>query len=655
MNKEIKSINTIRMLSVDAIQKANSGHPGLPLGAAPMAYTLWSRFLKHNPKNSNWHNRDRFVLSAGHGSALLYSMLHLFGYNVSLEDLKNFRQLSSLTPGHPEYGHTDGVETSTGPLGQGIATAVGMAMAEKHLAAKFNRDIELVNHYTYALCGDGDLMEGISNEASSLAGTLKLGKLIVLYDSNKITIEGSTDVAFKEDVLMRYEALGWSTIHVADGNDVEEISMAIEKARTLSTPTIIKVDTVIGYGSPKAGSSSSHGEPLGADNIKKTREYFQCEDEDFYISDEVKSYMEKVVEKLVSKYDEEQKLEEEYKEKYPEEYKFYMENYNVKTAPEVDFLSEEGFTEFEKDMATRASSGIILNRLSKKVDNLFGGSADLGPSNKTELKDLGFFSDENPKGRNINFGVRENAMAAISNGILLHGGLRSFCATFLVFSDYLKPSIRLSALMNLPVIYVFTHDSIGVGEDGPTHQPIEHLAMLRSIPNLIVYRPADSMEVAVGYNVAMNLKNTPIAMILSRQDLPRLENSSRDACKGGYIVKNETEKLDGILIATGSEVSIAIEAAEKLEAKGLGIRVVSMPSQELFEAQERAYKEKILPRNCTKRIAIEAGSYFGWHKYVGLDGKVMSIDEFGVSGKGSEVFNYFGITPEKIVENFINL
>lgn len=642
MNIENKAVNTLRMLSVDQIENANSGHPGLPLGAAPMAYALFKNHLVRDSKDLNWKNRDRFVLSAGHGSALLYSLFYLFDYGLSLDDLKNFRQLDSKTPGHPEYGHTRGVEATTGPLGQGIAMAVGMAIAEEKLAALYNKDdLKLVDHYTYALVGDGCLMEGISNEASSLAGTLKLDKLIVLYDSNKISIEGSTDLAFSENVCDRYKALGWDTFVVHDGNDLDEINAAIEEAKKSDKPALIEVKTKIGYGSPREDSAKAHGEPLGKEDRKSTREFFGLPDEDFYVDEDVKAHFQKIVEENTARVNEKKKIEEDYAKKYPKEYEDYLAAFNLE---KKELLEDSYYDSFDKDMATRAISGEVLNKIAKDNIHIFGGSADLGPSNKTMLKGEEYFSADNRLGRNITFGVRENAMGAITNGILLHGGLRTYASTFLVFSDYLKPTIRLAALMNLPNVYIFTHDSIGVGEDGPTHQPIEHLAMLRSIPGIVVIRPADGRETAASLNLAFNSKNTPFVLALSRQNLPQLENSSRDIYRGAYIIKKEEGELEKIVIATGSEVSLALEAAEGLK----GVRVVSMPSMEMFDAQSSDYKEEILPSNITKRISLEALSSFGWHKYIGIKGMAISIDTFGASGKGAEVFERFGFTKENI-------
>ncbi|QBD84889.1 transketolase [Clostridium tetani] len=654
MNKlDTTAINTIRILSAEAIQKSNSGHPGLPLGSAPMAYTLWAKNMKHNPKNPNWTNRDRFVLSAGHGSMLIYSLLHLFNYGLTMEDLKDFRQWGSKTPGHPEYGHTIGVETTTGPLGQGIANAVGMAMAEAYLAEKFNKPgYELIDHYTYSLVGDGCLMEGISSEAASLAGTLGLDKLIVLYDSNNITIEGNTDIAFTEDVKGRFEAYNWQVINVEDGNDVEAIDKAIKEAKSdKKRPSIIIIKTQIGYGCPaKQGKSSAHGEPLGEENLKITREFLKWgHEEEFFVPEEVREYMKEKVEELSKEEEEWNKLKEEYDNKYPELAKEWELWFSGKI--EKDLLNDEDFWKFEKKTATRAASGDVINRLAAVVPNLIGGSADLAPSNKTYMKDKGDFSKEDRKGANLHFGVREHAMAAIANGMYLHGGLKVFVSTFFVFSDYMKPSMRLSALMNLPITYVLTHDSIGVGEDGPTHEPIEQLASLRSIPNMTVFRPADAKETAAAWYYAITKEDGPVSLVLSRQNLPLYNETGKDALKGAYILKDtEDKKPDIILMATGSEVELIYEGAKILEEKGIKVRVVSMPSLEVFEKQSKEYKEEVLPSNVTKRLAVEAASSFGWHKYLGFDGDILSIDHFGASAPGDVLFKEFGFTIENLVK-----
>lgn len=656
MDVKQKVINTIRVLSAEAIEKANSGHPGLPLGAAPAAFTLFNEHLKHNPKNPDWINRDRFILSAGHGSMLLYSLLNLYGYGLKIEDLENFRQFDSLTPGHPEYMHTKGVEASTGPLGQGIAMGVGMAIAERHLAALFNKDDnKLIDHMTYILCGDGCLQEGISNEASSLAGTLKLNKLVVLYDSNNITIEGDTEVAFTENVRARYEALGWNTLFVEDGNDIEAISKAITEAKkSTDKPTLIEIKTKIGFGATgKEGTAGAHGAPLGAESLAALRKNLQYEEEGFNVGQDVLDYMKEKCEEL-DKYEEDwYKQLEAYKAKYKADYDKLMSFYNDEVSEEV----LKTCTDIElKDDASRASSGKVLNKVSHVLENIIGGSADLGPSNKSVMNDEKYFSSECPEGRNIHFGVREHAMAAICNGILLHGGLRSYAATFLVFSDYMKPSIRLASLMNLPAIYILTHDSIGVGEDGPTHQPIEHLAMLRSIPNINVIRPADSREVIYAWQSALMSKETPTCLILSRQGLKLLDNSSEEALKGGYIVHKEAkDAIDAIIIATGSEVALSIEAAKDLEAKGKSVRVVSMPSQEIFLRQDKEYIEKILPSNVKRRVSVEALSTMPWGRFVGIEGTTIGIDRFGSSAPGKVLFEKYGITKEHVEEEVSKL
>ncbi|MBS4955871.1 transketolase [Clostridium sp.] len=659
MSRELDklSINAIRVLSADAIEKSKSGHPGLPLGAATMAYTLWSK-MNHNGKNPKWDNRDRFVLSAGHGSMLEYSLLHLFGYGITVEDIKNFRQVGSLTPGHPEYGHTKGVEITTGPLGQGICNAVGMAIAEAHLAEKFNKQgYEVVNHNTYAIVGDGCLMEGISGEASSLAGTLGLGKLIALYDSNNISIEGNTDIAFREDVAKRYEAYNWQVIKVNDGNDIEAIENAIEEAKRETTkPSMIIVKNQIGFGCPsKQGKASAHGEPLGAENIKAMKENLGWEQEDFYVPSEVYSNMDNYINAGVEKEKSWNNLFEAYKNEYPE----LAEEYSKWMSGEIDseaLLNNEEFWSFDKEMATRESSGIIINRLANLIPNLVGGSADLAPSNKTYMSGKGDFSAEDRSGRNLHFGVREHAMAAIANGMYAHGGLKVFCATFFVFSDYMKGAMRLSSLMNLPVAYVLTHDSIGVGEDGPTHQPIEQLAALRSMPNMTVFRPADSKETAAAWYYAVTNATTPTSLVLTRQKLPLYDGCAKRALNGGYILKDsKKETPDVILMASGSEVELIYKAADELEAKGIDARIVSIPSFEIFNAQDEEYKESVLPNNVRKRVAVEALTSFGWHQYVGLDGRIISLDTFGASGNASALFKQFGFTVENVVNETMKL
>lgn len=654
-NIEELSVNAIRVLSADAIQKAKSGHPGLPLGAAPAAYELWARHMNHNPKNPEWKNRDRFVLSGGHGSMLLYSLLHLFGYgDLSIDDIKNFRQLDSKTPGHPEYGHTVGIEATTGPLGQGMAMAVGMAMAEAHLAAVFNKDgYNVVDHYTYVLGGDGCMMEGISSESFSLAGTLGLSKLIVLYDSNNISIEGSTDIAFTEDVMKRFEAFGFQTIEVEDGNDLGAIGAAIEEAKAdKNRPSLIKINTLIGYGCPaKQGKASAHGEPLGEDNVAALKENlgWPCK-EAFEVPQEVYDYYKELASDRAKAEDEWNKLFAEYCSKFPEMKEMWDNYYNGYDMSDL-FNSEEYWAAGDKPEATRNTSGTVLNLIKQHMPNMIGGSADLAPSNKTYMKDAGDFSRDNYAGSNIHFGVREQAMTAITNGIALHGGLRPFAATFFVFSDYTKPMARLSSLMKLPVTYIFTHDSIGVGEDGPTHEPIEQLAALRSLPNFTVFRPCDKVETSAAWMYAATSKETPTALVLTRQNLPQMPGSSKEALKGGYIIDDSSKAVpDAIIIASGSEVSLAVEAKAELAKKDIDVRVVSMPSMDLFEEQSAEYRESVLPDAVRKRVAVEALSDFGWYRYVGLDGAVVSMKGFGASGPAAELFKKFGLTTEAVVK-----
>lgn len=651
-NIDQQSVNAIRILAADAIQKANSGHPGAPLGTAPMMYELFAKHLSHNPRNPKWEDRDRFVLSGGHGSAGLYALFHLFGYGISAEDLCNFRQLNSLTPGHPEYGHTVGVECTTGPLGSGLAASVGMAIAEEFLAEKFNRPgFDIIDHYTFVELGDGDMMEGISQEALSLAGTLKLDKLILLYDSNKISIEGDTDPVFAEDVDARMKSLGFSTWTVEDGNDLEAIAKAIEEAKSdREHPSFITVKTKIGYGSPKEGLASSHGEPLGADNVAATKEKLGWpSQEPFYVPTEVYENFTELAKRGQSEEDAWNALYAAYKKEYPEveaEYRKMLDQQPDEAALEAADLFEVP----EKAEATRVSSGRIINKLKDVMPNLIGGSADLGPSNKTYMNGEGDFAPENRGGRNIHFGVRELAMAGIANGLAL-SGLRPYVGTFFVFSDYAKPMARLAALMNLPVTYVYSHDSIGVGEDGPTHQPIEHMASYRSIPNMVVFRPADAKETAAGWTLAAKRTTGPTALILTRQNVPQLEETSKEAVKGAYILRDSKAELpQGILIASGSEVAPTLKAAQLLEKEGIDVRVVSMPSMELFEMQPEDYRESILPRKVKARTAVEASKDFGWGRYVGLDGEVVGMKSFGVSAPGSQLFDYFGFTPENIAE-----
>lgn len=655
MNINQKAVNALRILSADQVQKANSGHPGLPLGAAPIAYSLWANNMNHNPKNPNWENRDRFILSAGHGSSLLYSLLHMFGYGLSLEDLKSFRQFGSLTPGHPEYKHTAGVESTTGPLGAGVSTAVGMAMAEAHLAAKFNKDgYPIVDHYTYALTGDGCLMEGVAYEALSLAGTLKLDKLIVLYDSNRITIEGDTDLAFTEDVAARFEAFGYQVQVVEDGNDLDALNAAIAKAKAdKERPSLIICKTQIGYGCPaKVGKASAHGEPLGEDNIVELRKFLGWENQTaFEVDAEIYDHYKALAEEGAKKEEAWKAMFAEYATKYPEDERLWDEYF---AKPDVQKIidSEEYWAHEDKAMATRAVSGDIINKLKDVYPNLVGGSADLAPSNKTEMKGEGYFSATDRSGRNIHFGVREMAMTAITNGIYLHGGLNPYCATFFVFSDFMKPMIRLSSLMGLPVTFVLTHDSIGVGEDGPTHEPIEQLAMLRSIPNLNVFRPADYTETAVAWASAIGSEATPTAIVLTRQNLPQLEGSSKEAFKGGYILAEATnkDKIDLIIMASGSEVELALGAKEELEKEGKSVRVVSVPCMDIFETQSPEYIEEVLPSAVRTRLAVEAANPMPWYKYIGLDGDVVAMNSFGASAPAKVLFDHFGFTVANVVD-----
>jgi transketolase len=645
---------------MDAVQKANSGHPGAPMGLAPTAYTLFKYFLKHNPKNPAWIDRDRFVLSGGHGSALLYSLLYLCGYGLDLEDLKSFRQWGSRTPGHPEYGETPGVETTTGPLGQGIANAVGMAMAERHLAARFNKpDQALIDHYTYVMCGDGDLMEGVALEAVSLAGHLGLGRLILMYDDNGITIEGKTDIAFTENVRAKFESQNWHVVTVRNGNDMDEIQRAIQAGKDeTGRPTLVQIKTHIAYGSPhKQDSSDAHGSPLGAEEIKLTKKFYGApEDKDFYVPEEV---LENCRQALSAGQEFEHAWQEgfdAYKTKYPEQAGQFVDAVSGFLTQGWDskipvFKPEDG------PVATRSASGKVLNAIADHLPTLMGGSADLAPSNNTYIKNASDFQKGAWEGRNIRFGVREHAMGAILSGMYLHSGVRPYGGTFLVFADYMRPAIRLASLMKLPLIYVFTHDSVAVGEDGPTHQPVEHLASLRAIPNLTVVRPADANETAQAWKKALTTLDSPTALILSRQNLPTLDVSGRDGefMYGAYTVER-TPDPELILIGTGSEVHICVEAAKMLE-KDHHIRtaVVSMPSWELFEKAPAPYRERILPSGVKKRLAVEAGISMGWEKYVGEGGRVMGINRFGASAPGGKVLKEYGFTPENIVQNALEM
>lgn len=653
-NIDTLSVNAIRVLAADAVQKANSGHPGLPLGSAAMAYELWAKHMKHNPANPKWANRDRFILSGGHGSTLLYSLLHLFGYgDLSIEDLAQFRQLDSLTPGHPEYGHTVGVEATTGPLGAGMGMAVGMAMAEAHLAAKFNKDkYKVVDHYTFVLGGDGCMMEGISSEAFSLAGTLGLDKLIVLYDSNNISIEGSTDIAFTEDVKKRFEAFGFQTLVVEDGNNLEEIGKAIEAAKADTTrPSMITVKTKIGFGCPaKEGKASAHGEPLGVDNVAALKENLGWEKQDpFYVPEEVYANYKAIAEKNANVEAEWNQMFAEYAKAYPEMKELWDAYYDEDAAKKL--IDDEEFWSFaDKPEATRNLSGMVINRIKDILPNFIGGSADLAPSTKTYMNGEGDFSAKDYAGRNLHFGVRELAMAAIGNGMALHGGLKAYVSTFFVFSDYVKPMARLSSLMGLPLTYVLTHDSIGVGEDGPTHEPIEQLAMLRAMPNFNVFRPADATETIAAWYHAITVKSSPTALVLTRQNLPQLEGSSKDALKGGYVIADSTKEVpDAIIMASGSEVELGINAKAELAKEGIDVRVVSIPCMDIYETQSDEYKESVMPKAVRARVAVEAATDFGWGKYVGLDGAYVTMKGFGASAPADLLFKKFGFTTENVV------
>jgi transketolase len=651
------SVTSIRTLAIDTVEKANSGHPGMPMGAAPMAYTLWTRFMNHNPKNPHWFNRDRFVLSAGHGSALLYSMLHLSGYGLSIDDLKQFRQWGSKTPGHPEYKHTEGVEATTGPLGQGIAMAVGMSMAERHLASVYNKDnLEVVNHYTYAICGDGDLMEGVSAEAASLAGHLKLGRLVLLYDSNDISLDGNLAQSFSESVKDRFLSYGWQYLRVEDGNNLEEIAKALEEAKAdLDRPTMIEVRTVIGYGSPnKAGTSGVHGAPLGAEELKLTKEAYHWTEEPFQVPQEVYDNFHKLIVEAGEKKEQEwNALFAQYKQQYPE----LANQLEMAIKGELPEGWDKDIPVYSegKSLASRASSGEVLNAIAKNLPFFLGGSADLAGSNKTTIKGTGdYMPGGSYNGRNIWFGVREFAMGAAMNGWALHGGVKIFGGTFFVFSDYLRPAIRLAALMGLPVTYVFTHDSIAVGEDGPTHEPVEQLAALRAMPNVSVIRPADGNETAAAWKLAVESKDKPTALILTRQNLPTLKDTDKNAydgvSKGAYVVSPaEKETAEALLLAVGSEVNLAVSAQEELAKEGIHVSVVSMPSWDRFDAQSKEYKESVLPKNVKKRLGIEMGSPFGWHKYVGDEGEVLAIDKFGASAPIEKVLPEYGFSVENVV------
>lgn len=650
-------VNTIRTLSIDGVEKANSGHPGMPMGMADVAYVLWTKFLKHNPKNPDWYDRDRFILSAGHGSMLIYSLLHLTGYDLSLEEIKNFRQMGSKTPGHPEYGMTPGVETTTGPLGQGFGTGVGMAMAEHFLGAKFNKeDHKIVDHYTYAIVSDGDLMEGISHESASMAGHMGLGKLIYLYDSNRISIEGSTDITFTEDVTKRFEAYNWHVIEI-DGHDHDQITSAIEEARSVTDkPSLVVCKTHIGFGSPnKQDKASSHGSPLGEEEIKLTKEAYGWESEEaFHIPDEALKKFRGAVEKGKEAEERWNSAMKDYEGSFGKEAGQFKQWMN-RALPDELKNKLPVFEEDAKGIASRAASGKVINAIKDVVPNLFGGSADLGGSTKTDIEGYGSYIEDSPTGRTVHFGVREHGMGAAVNGMALHGGIIPFGATFFVFTDYMRPAIRLAALMKVPSIFVLTHDSIGLGEDGPTHQPVEHLASLRAMPNVTILRPGDANETSHAWKAALENQTGPTLLVLTRQNLPTLprneSNKAELVQKGAYIYSDSTgDTPDAILIGTGSELQYAIEAKSLLKEEGVDARVVSMPSWELFEKQDTAYKEKVLPVSVTNRVSIEAGSTFGWQRYVGDEGSSIGIDSFGESAPYEELYRHFGITTDAVVE-----
>lgn len=653
-----KSINTIRFLAVDAVEKAKSGHPGMPMGAAPMAYVLWTRYLKHNPADPAWIDRDRFILSAGHGSMLLYALLHLTGYkDMTMEQLMNFRQWGSITPGHPENFLAEGIETTTGPLGQGFANAVGFAIAEKYLSARFNKpDFPIINHFTYGICSDGDMMEGISHEAASLAGHLGLGKLIFLYDDNEISIDGDTDLAFTEDVGRRFESYRWHVQHVDDGNDLGAIDTAIRQARNESErPSLIVVRTEIGFGSPnKQGTASAHGEPLGEDEVALTKRTLGWpENRTFYVPDDIYDHMRgEAVENGRREQEAWSEMWSTYEEEFPDvarEYAAWLEQ-----TPFEGWEDDLPVFESGTNLATRAAGGKVLNAIADKVGYLIGGSADLTPSNKTDIKGRADFQKETPAGAYLRFGVREHAMASACNGIALHEGLRPYCGTFLIFSDYMRPAVRLSALMKVPVIYVFTHDSIGLGEDGPTHQPIEHLMSLRAIPNMTLIRPCDANETSAAWRFAVTHRDGPIALALTRQSVPTLDRSKYASAsglsRGAYTLFDSHGDPEIILIGTGSEVQHILAAAESLQEEGVNARAVSMPSWELFEKQSDAYREEVLPKAVTRRIAVEAGAAFGWERYVGRDGAVIGLDRFGSSAPGDVNMERLGFTAENVLK-----
>lgn len=647
------AINTIRIVGAEAVDKANSGHPGIVLGAAPMAYAIWANHMRFDPKDLAWDNRDRFVLSAGHGSMLVYMLMHLFTEEVTIEDVKEFRQWGGRTAGHPEYHLIPGIETTTGPLGQGLANAVGFAMAEAHLAARLNtEEHKVVDHYTYVIAGDGDLMEGVTNEASSLAGTLELGKLIVLYDDNNITIDGHTDLAFTEDRAARYEALGWQTIHVLDGTDVQAITDAITEAKQETRkPTLILVKTEIGYGSPKVGTSAVHGAALGPEALADTKKTLSwpADLEPFEIPAEVADHYAKIREQKHQESLELRKVAEAWAKASPDKAEIAEKigpEYVAKVAEQLK--SDEKFWDYgDKPDATRKTSAKALNHLAEYLPGMFGGSADLAASNNTDLKGRGYFGADERDGQTIHFGVREHAMGAIVNGIVLHG-LQGFGATFFNFLDYMKPAVRLASLMGIPSLYVFTHDSIGLGEDGPTHQPIEQLASLRAQPQIETWRPADGRETSAAYIAWLENDDQPTALALTRQNLPQLEGTGPDALKGGYVL-SDRDDFQAILMATGSEVQVIVEAQKKLDEEGIPVRVVSLPSFDRFEVQDDEYKESVLPAACRARVGVEAAASLSWYRYVGMDGKVLGIDQFGASAPAERIFEEYGFTADNVV------
>ncbi len=657
-NLDQQCINSIRILSIDAVQKANSGHPGAPMGMAPMAFVLWDRFLRHNPANPKWPNRDRFILSAGHASAMLYALLHLTGYDVSLDDIKNFRQWESKTPGHPEYGVTPGVETTAGPLGQGFANGVGMAIAEKTLAEHYNRSsLKVIDHYIYAIVSDGDLQEGVASEAASMAGTLKLGKLIYLYDDNDISIEGSTDITFEENVKQRFEAYGWHVTKPINGLRVDEVSAAIKESQAeTKRPSLIICKTIIGYGSPnKANTASAHGEPLGEDEVRLTRESLKWSNEEpFEIPEEVREHFAQALQRGKEYQTEWESLKSEYRRKYPEDHDQLEQDLSGDLPTDWDIELDSLFASEEKPMATRAASGKVLNAISPRIHALMGGSADLSPSNKSVMAERGSFGVDNYLGHNMHFGIREHGMGAICNGMALHGGVIPYAATFLAFYDYMRPPIRLAAMMGLRVIYIFTHDSIGVGEDGPTHQPVEQVLGLRSVPNLVTLRPADATETVEAWKIAMQRNEGPTALVLGRQGLPIIDRTIyapvSGVQRGGYVLWQESSSPEVIIIGTGSEVHIALQAGQKLAEMGIKARVVSLPSWELFEAQPEVYRNGVLPPDIRARISIEAGTPMGWDRYVGIDGIAIGVPRFGASAPMKVIYEKLGLTAQQVIE-----